>query len=82
MYDIKETFRAKSVPDALELLRTHPGAIPVCGGTDVMIHLKERKLRQAAGRRGIHRADPRVKGVGPQLVAEHSRQLVGAGVEC
>lgn len=47
MYDIKETFRAKSVPDALELLRTHPGAIPVCGGTDVMIHLKERKLRQA-----------------------------------
>ena len=48
MYDIKETFRAKSVPDALELLRTHPGAIPVCGGTDVMIHLKERKLRQAA----------------------------------
>ena len=48
MYDIKETFRANSVPEALELLRAHPGAIPVCGGTDVMIHLKERKLRQAA----------------------------------
>ena len=48
MYDIKEIFRANSVPEALELLRAHPGAIPVCGGTDVMIHLKERKLRQAA----------------------------------
>ena len=48
MYDIKEPFRANSVPEALELLRAHPGAIPVCGGTDVMIHLKERKLRQAA----------------------------------
>ena len=48
MYDIKETFRANSVPEALELLWAHPGAIPVCGGTDVMIHLKERKLRQAA----------------------------------
>ena len=27
MYDIKETFRANSVPEALELLRAHPGAI-------------------------------------------------------
>lgn len=24
MYDIKETFRANSVPEALELLRAHP----------------------------------------------------------
>ena len=28
MYDIKETFRANSVPEALELLRAHPASIP------------------------------------------------------
>lgn len=47
MYDIKETFRAGSVEEALRLLQTHPEARLVCGGTDVMIHMKERKLRQA-----------------------------------
>lgn len=47
MYDVKKTFRADSVEEALVLLRDNPGAMPVCGGTDVMIHMKERKLRQA-----------------------------------
>ena len=47
MYDILETFRANSVQEALTLLQAHPGAVVVCGGTDVMIHMKERKLRQA-----------------------------------
>lgn len=47
MYDIQETFRAGSVQEALTLLQAHPGAVLVCGGTDVMIRLRERKLRQA-----------------------------------
>lgn len=44
MYDIRETFRADSVEEALLLLQQHPGARLVCGGTDMMIHMKERKL--------------------------------------
>ena len=47
MYDILETFRADSTQEALTILRDHPGAVLVCGGTDVMIHMKERKLCQA-----------------------------------
>lgn len=47
MYDILGTFRADSVQEALTLLRDHPGALLVCGGTDVMIHMKERKLCRA-----------------------------------
>ena len=47
MYDIKTTFRAESVQDALRLLSENQGAVIVCGGTDVMIRLRELKLRQA-----------------------------------
>ena len=47
MYDVIESFRARSVSEALQLLQAHPEAVLVCGGTDMMIHLKERKLRQA-----------------------------------
>ena len=47
MYDIKTTFRAESVQDALRLLSENQGAVIVCGGTDVMIRLRELKLRWA-----------------------------------
>ena len=47
MYDVKETFQATSAEDVLELLEAHPGAVLVAGGTDVMIRLKKRKLKDA-----------------------------------
>ena len=47
MYDVKETFQASSAAEAVELLTAHPGAVLVAGGTDVMIRLKKRKLREA-----------------------------------
>ena len=47
VYDVKETFQASSAAEAVELLTAHPGAVLVAGGTDVMIRLKKRKLREA-----------------------------------
>ena len=47
MYDIKETYKARSVEEALALLEGHPGAVVVNGGTDVMIRMKEGKLTDA-----------------------------------
>lgn len=47
MYDVKETFQATSAEDVLALLEAHPGAVLVAGGTDVMIRLKKRKLKDA-----------------------------------
>lgn len=47
MYDIRENFCARSVQEALSLLQCHPDATIVCGGTDIMIRMKERKLRNA-----------------------------------
>lgn len=47
MYDIVKTLRANSVAHALQLLEENPGAIITAGGTDVIISLKHRKLKQA-----------------------------------
>ncbi len=47
MYDIKTTYNAKSVREALRLLSENEGAVIVCGGTDVMIRVRELKLRRA-----------------------------------
>ena len=47
MYDIRESYNAHSVEEALELLNSHEGAIPVAGGTDVIIKIRERKIKQA-----------------------------------
>ena len=47
MYDVKETFQATSAEEVLALLEAHPGAVLVAGGTDVMIRLKKRKLKDA-----------------------------------
>ena len=47
MYDIRKTYSASSVSEALRLLLENDGAMIISGGTDVMIRLKERKLKQA-----------------------------------
>lgn len=47
MYDVQKSFQAASVEEALMLMSQNPGAVIVCGGTDVMIRMKERKLRDA-----------------------------------
>ena len=47
VYDVKETFQARSAQEVLALLAAHPGAVLVAGGTDVMIRLKKRKLQDA-----------------------------------
>ena len=47
MYDIQESRNAHTIEEALELLSAHEDAIPVAGGTDVMIRVRERKIKQA-----------------------------------
>ena len=47
MYDLKTTFNAKSVAEALRLLSENENSAVVCGGTDVMIRIRDLKLRQA-----------------------------------
>ena len=44
MYDIKALYEAKSVPDAIELLLTHPQARIIAGGSDVLVQMREGKL--------------------------------------
>lgn len=47
MYDIKKSFTAHNIAEALDLLKQYPEAFIVAGGTDVMINLRHRKLREA-----------------------------------
>lgn len=47
MYDIRKSFIAHSVDEALELLSANEGAIPAAGGTDILIRIRERKLKNA-----------------------------------
>ena len=47
MYDIQKSYSASSVSEVLQLLSEHKGATLVDGGTDVMIRIRERKLKQA-----------------------------------
>ena len=48
MYDIKNTFNAKTVDEAIKYLSENPASVLLCGGTDVMIRLKARKLKEAS----------------------------------
>ena len=41
MYDIEKYYQAASAADAAEALRRDPDAIPVAGGTDVLIQIRE-----------------------------------------
>jgi xanthine dehydrogenase FAD-binding subunit len=47
MYDIKALYEAKSVPDAIALLKAHPEAKIIAGGSDVLIQIREGKLAGA-----------------------------------
>jgi xanthine dehydrogenase FAD-binding subunit len=47
MYDIKTVLKATSVRDALKLLAENEDATVINGGTDVLIRMKERKLKDA-----------------------------------
>ena len=44
MYDIKALYEANSVSNAIELLKAHPEAKIIAGGSDVLIKLREGKL--------------------------------------
>lgn len=44
MYDIKALYEASSVNEAIELMRQHPDAKLIAGGSDVLIKLREGKL--------------------------------------
>ena len=47
MYDIKKTFEPESLAEALSLLEKYPEAVLVAGGTDMMIRIRDRKLKEA-----------------------------------
>jgi xanthine dehydrogenase FAD-binding subunit len=47
MYDIKALYEAKSVPDAIALLKAHPNAKIIAGGSDVLIQIREGRLAGA-----------------------------------
>lgn len=74
MYDIKKTCSASSVSEALQMLRENEGATIVNGGTDVMIRMKARKLKEAVliGIAGI----PELRGVS---LRENGDIAIGAG---
>lgn len=44
MYDFKALYEAKSVAHAIELLKEHPQAVIIAGGSDVLIKMREGKL--------------------------------------
>ena len=47
MYDIEAIYEADSVSHAVELLRSHPGARVIAGGSDVLIKVREGRLAGA-----------------------------------
>jgi xanthine dehydrogenase FAD-binding subunit len=47
MYDIEAIYEAASVSNAIELLRSHPGARVIAGGSDVLIKAREGRLTGA-----------------------------------
>ena len=47
MYDIASIYSARSVDDAIRALQADPAAVVIAGGTDVLIKIREGKLRAA-----------------------------------
>lgn len=47
MYDIQKTFNAKTVEEAVRILKENPTAKVVAGGTDIFIALRHHKIRDA-----------------------------------
>ncbi len=44
MFDVGRIFRPKSIEQALELMETHPEAVVIAGGSDVLIKIREGRL--------------------------------------
>ena len=44
MFDVKEVYQPKNLPNALALAKAYPEAIILAGGTDVLIQVREGKL--------------------------------------
>ena len=47
MYDVVRTFKPENIDELLSLLEMYPDSVILSGGTDVMIRLKNRKLKEA-----------------------------------
>lgn len=43
MYDMKALYEAESVPHAIQLLKEHPEAQIIAGGSDVLVQMREGK---------------------------------------
>ncbi|MDR1771438.1 MAG: xanthine dehydrogenase FAD-binding subunit XdhB [Hungatella sp.] len=46
MYDIKEIYKPSNLHETLDIMAGNPEGIIISGGTDVLIRLKERKLKE------------------------------------
>lgn len=65
MYDIENYYEASAIGEAIELLNTHPDARIICGGSDVLIKIREGKMagtslvsiRNIKEIKGIHKMD-------------------------
>ena len=44
MYDIEKIYQAKDVSDAIAALVADPDAVVICGGSDVLVKIREGKL--------------------------------------
>lgn len=46
MYDIKEIYQPSSLDEALDMMAAHQDSIIISGGTDVLIRMRERKVKE------------------------------------
>ena len=46
MYDIENYYNAKTIAEAVRLLKEHPEARVICGGSDVLIKIREENMRE------------------------------------
>ena len=74
MYDIEEYYNAKTVEEAVRLLREHPEARVIAGGSDVLIKIREGKLAGAS--LVCIREIPELRGV---RLSESGDLFIGAG---
>lgn len=44
MYDIENYYNASTIKEAVDLLKEHPDARVICGGSDVLIKIREGKM--------------------------------------
>ena len=74
MYDIEEYYNAKTVEEAVRLLREHPDARVIAGGSDVLIKIREGKM--AGVSLVCIREIPELRGV---RLSESGDLFIGAG---